>query len=92
MHYKDGTLAKVGDMVKGKTYNQPNVIAGTMVSITPGHDSCNCKIAYIEISDLDKIGFNNIQVVSFTRDTQGKMVPLVIKEDYGQCDWLDKVV
>lgn len=47
-HYRDGTEAKVGDQVTGKLYNTDGVRAGTIISITPGSDSCNAMVAFIE--------------------------------------------
>lgn len=47
-HYKDGTEAKVGDHVTGPLYNSPGIKAGTIVSITPGQDSCNAMVQFVE--------------------------------------------
>jgi hypothetical protein len=46
-YYKDGTEAKVGDQVFGKLYNTPGVRAGTIISITPGVESCNAMVGFI---------------------------------------------
>lgn len=46
-HYKDGTEAKVGDQVVGQLYNTPGVRAGTIVSITPGQESCNAMVGFL---------------------------------------------
>ncbi len=65
-HYADGTLAKVGDKVKGTTYNQPNVIEGTIKEITSEHEACNCVVEwddggpqpardYTAVKDLEKV-------------------------------------
>lgn len=46
-HYADGTEAHVGDIVKGKGYNQKDEngalkdIVAIVTGITPGTDSCN---------------------------------------------------
>lgn len=56
MHYKDGTEAKVGDLVKGTAYNTknadgtPRVLVGVMLQITPGASSCNCVVGFVEHS------------------------------------------
>jgi len=50
-HYKDGTEAKVGDIVRGKPYNTPHEIVGEIISITPGVESCNCVVAFAEVRD-----------------------------------------
>jgi hypothetical protein len=47
-HYSDGTEAKVGDQVTGQFYNTTGVRAGTIISITPGAESCNAMVAFIE--------------------------------------------
>lgn len=47
MHYKDGTEAKVGDLVKGTVYNTKGVIVGVMLGITPGSNACNCRVALV---------------------------------------------
>ncbi|HXU60897.1 MAG TPA: hypothetical protein VN962_04305 [Polyangia bacterium] len=47
-HYADGTEAKVGDQVVGKLYNTEGKRAGTIVSITPGADSCNAMVQFTE--------------------------------------------
>lgn len=46
-HYKDGTEARVGDQVAGKLYNTPGVRAGTIISITPGVESCNAMVGFV---------------------------------------------
>lgn len=55
-HYKDGTEAKVGDQVTGKLYNTTGIRAGTVVSITPGSDSCNAQVAYVEAVPMPEDG------------------------------------
>jgi len=55
MHYKDGTEAKVGDLVKGTTYNTPkgSIQIGVMLGITPGSSACNCRVAIPRIVPCD---------------------------------------
>lgn len=48
-HYADGTEAKVGDHVIAPVFNSGHVVAGTIVSITPGAESCNAMIAFAEV-------------------------------------------
>ncbi len=47
-YYADGTEAKVGDQVTGKLYNSEGIKAGVIVSITPGQESCNAKVSFLE--------------------------------------------
>lgn len=60
-HYKDGTEAKVGDQVVGKLYNTAGIRAGTIISITPGADSCNAQVAFVEAVPLGA-GHHTIKV------------------------------
>jgi hypothetical protein len=48
-HYADGTEAKVGDQVTGTLANSKGIRAGTIVSITPGVESCNAKVRFTEV-------------------------------------------
>lgn len=52
-HYKDGTRAIVGDIVKGKPYNTDREVIGTVVQITEGAESCNCVVAFLQIEPTD---------------------------------------
>lgn len=48
MHYKNGRLAQVGDLVIGTAYNHKGIIiAGTLVSITPGPDNCSAMVGFL---------------------------------------------
>lgn len=55
-HYKDGTPAQIGDIVKGTVYNEGRgqPVVGTMVSITPGTDSCNCSVAFLRDESFEE--------------------------------------
>lgn len=50
MHYKNGRQAKAGDPVVGTTYNRQGVQVGIVVGITPGMDTCNCRVAICDTS------------------------------------------
>lgn len=47
MHYADGQEAKLGDQVRGKPYNTPITVVGTVVGLVPGVDSCNLRVAFV---------------------------------------------
>ena len=51
-HYADGTEAKVGDQVTGKLSNSEGVKAGVIISITPGHESCNAMVQFTEAAQI----------------------------------------
>lgn len=57
MHYKDGTEAKVGDLVKGTTYNTPkgSIHVGVLLGITPGSTSCNARMAMVTAHSLGDV-------------------------------------
>lgn len=49
MHYKDGTEAKVGDVVKGVPYNQGGkVVVGTITQLTAGTNACNLQLLFVD--------------------------------------------
>jgi hypothetical protein len=52
-HYADGSEAKVGDQVTGKLYNTEGIRAGTIISITPGAESCNAMVQFTEAVPVD---------------------------------------
>lgn len=90
MHYKDGTPAAIGDTVKGKPYNTPKEIVGIMVSITLGSESCNCKVAFLELKEIIEV----LDCIApfIVVDTQGVRRCVVTKIDYGQCSDFLKVM
>lgn len=51
-HYRDGTEARIGDIVRGSTYNHKGRIVGTLVSVTPGSETCNCTVAFASLVAL----------------------------------------
>jgi hypothetical protein len=46
VHYANGRKAIVGDHVVGTVYNTKGIIAGTLVSLTPGIDSCSAQVEF----------------------------------------------
>jgi hypothetical protein len=104
MHYKDGTEAKVGDLVKGTTYNlknaggQPLAIVGVMLGITPGSTSCNCRVgvlrswpsAFAVSPSISAVVYNGVPM-AIHREQDGEAVFLGASVDYSQCDHLELV-
>ena len=93
-HYKDGTQAEIGDFVKGKPYNTPHEVAGTLVSITQTHrsDTCNCIIAFIKEQVIDENyypeGEKPIQAI---RCNDGIMRFFKMVMDWGQVNDFEKI-
>lgn len=85
-HYKDGTAAEVGDLVVGKSYNlNGHTIVGTVLEIIPGAESCNVRVAFVEVltrPDSSVAGGGITYRSSYTAD----YAPRVIKPgyDYGE--------
>lgn len=50
MHYKDGTEAKLGDIVRGKLSHVPYEIQGIVVGLSPGATSCNVIVATVRLT------------------------------------------
>lgn len=66
-HYSDGTEAKIGDQVYGKMYNTLGVRAGTIISITPGSESCNAMVGFLDVVPIGKVS-PKMAVVDEARD------------------------
>jgi hypothetical protein len=62
MHYKNGRLAKIGDIAVGTTYNRKGVQVGVITSITPGTETCNCHLT--TSFDFLVVGYNNSSVLA----------------------------
>ena len=106
-HYKDGTRAEVGDLVKGKSYNIDHEVVGTVVQITEGTDSCNLIVALVEakvspvpLSTLLSLG---ISPPMLSRPKGGRLklfgatplefetVVLMARYDYGETQEFEKI-
>jgi hypothetical protein len=90
MHYKNGREAKVGDPVVGRCYNTPGLVAGTLVSITPGPDSCSALVAFIKskpgATPLDWCTASPIKVMGTSHHgSKEPLQALVYREDYAHC-------
>lgn len=58
MHYKNGKAATAGDPVVGTVFNNGGqIVAGTLVSITPGPDSCSAMVGYLVTAKTDEKTF-----------------------------------
>lgn len=44
-HYRDGTEAKVGDIVKGKNWDGKTIV-GRVETLSPGSTTCNMQVAH----------------------------------------------
>jgi hypothetical protein len=49
MHYKDGTKAHLGDIVRGRGYNLKHDIQGVVVGLTAGQDQCGIHVATLTV-------------------------------------------
>jgi hypothetical protein len=52
-HYADGSEAHVGDQVIAPVFNSGGPKGGTIVSITPGVESCNAMVQFTEVTEID---------------------------------------
>lgn len=97
-HYKDGTPAALGDIVKGKPYNTSHEIVGEVIQITPAADSCNCMVAFIEKIELPSEIIKHIHnlnlgipyttrvkggIVDANKSSEMEYLKLIPKVDYG---------
>lgn len=83
-HYKDGTEAKIGDLVKGTGYNVKHEIIGKVVNVRPG-EACSLSVAYVGAST--PINF------SHGRDPSEPFCPVIVHAEieYGDTKVFDKI-
>jgi hypothetical protein len=87
MHYRNGREAKVGDQVVGVTYNRKGQqVAGTLVALIPGEDSCSAKVGFIVVHTKIEDAVNAPRPVAFQRTQHngagGEMALIEYVEDY----------
>jgi hypothetical protein len=97
MHYKDGTPAQLGDVVKGKGYNikgadgQPAEIVGQVAHLSAGATTCNLKIVRIKSIKLgDDFRGPNFELFS-PKCVIESGVAYVVESEYGQVDHFELV-
>jgi hypothetical protein len=88
-HYKDGTLAKDGDVVKGKPYNTPREVIGVIAAINPGVDTCNCLVFFPEMVDVNQVASYESARLIIGHD--GVPKAYVLKSDYGEVRAFEKI-
>lgn len=76
MHYKDGTKAQLGDLVRGVGYNIKHEIHGQVVGLKPGETSCNIHLVTLR--------------PSVPLGTERHHYPALI-EEHGSCDAFELV-
>jgi hypothetical protein len=89
-HYKDGSPAQVGDLVKGKPYNTPREVVGEIVSIIPGTESCNCQVAFVERVHPEARDFY-VEALRLARSADGDLIFVTVKVDYGETKAFEKI-
>lgn len=86
MHYKNGRAAKVGDPVVGTVYNTPGIIAGILLGITPGTDTCNCRVGMIKSTPVEESpGDCGMLHVELNPDGTQKRLFNILQVDYSAC-------
>jgi hypothetical protein len=106
-HYKDGTEAKIGDVVRGKGYNVKDKdqnlreFVGTVVGITPGSTACNIQVAHVVVSPLPfGVSYSPHRVFQLSGvigcgaegGAEGSVrVGAVLELEYGQTDHFEKI-
>jgi hypothetical protein len=83
MHYKNGTEAKVGDAVVGTTYNTKGIVSGILVGITPGRESCNCRVALLKGPTTESMISSGAVPMSHLEGTQQLWLQPYV--DYSAC-------
>ena len=104
-HYRDGSPAAVGHVVRGKGYNLKNAdgtlreFIGTVVGVTPGSESCNIQVAHIATIQFEgRMTYPHHRLYHLAgvvgSGPNGNSDPAVgayIDVEYGQCDHFEKI-
>jgi hypothetical protein len=97
-HLRNGDPAAIGDVVRGEPYNvkdaegNPKEIVGTIVSITPSIESCNCTVAWIEEIDLNRVsGGASVTVLVQSNVADNSKHAYTIRTDYGETKAFEKI-
>lgn len=98
-HYRDGTPARAGDIVKGVPYNTGGrEVVGVLTYFNPGASACNCRVAFVDevpfTSDTRQPGPYGVigaLVSTMGEGTDLRRSLLTVKEDAGQCDAFDLI-
>jgi hypothetical protein len=94
-HYKNGSSAKEGDVVKGIPYNtKGKEVSGIITNINLGSDICNCMILFLKEMN---IGFPEDQLMSGVyykhfKDRDGVSHFYDICSDYGEVKAFEKIL
>jgi IMP cyclohydrolase len=104
-HYKDGKEAFIGDYVTGKCYNTTKTIAGTIISITKGVESCNAMVQFTTAVPIESDEFKTPKMAVFdngkllhtikrseAHQTSGDLVAFVVCNDYCSINELTKII
>lgn len=90
-HYKDGTPAKYGDIVKGRGYNVKHEIVGKVVGLTLGTNTCNIQVAHVDAESRMVLPVWPDQEIA-NKFKHADMTPEVKASiEYGQCDAFEKI-
>lgn len=98
-HYSDGTIANLGDLVKGKPYNTPYEVTGVVVGIVPNSESCNLRVAFTKPTvwpeDPDRLRgqpHENRVLIIRGYDPAGREQAVRVEVDYGETKAFVKIV
>lgn len=82
MHYKDGTEAKVGDVVKGQGYNIKHDVVGIVLALK-NEETCNITVSAFDGLDQEKLeAFNYHEAAKLTTEYgEAKAFDLVYRKE-----------
>lgn len=82
-HYKDGTIAQVGDLVHGRGYNIKHDIQGIVTHITPNAEQCNIQVTHPVAALRPAIDANG--------DTHVEFSHINLHTEYGETRAFEKI-
>jgi hypothetical protein len=81
-HYVDGTLAKVGDIIRGKPYNFGKEVVGEVLQIVQA-ETCNLVVGFLATKRSETAPKDGPGQTSF-QPNEGLRIDLEPRYDYGE--------
>jgi hypothetical protein len=90
-HYKDGSPAREGDIVKGIPYNtNGKEVVGVIIAINPEIETCNCQVIFPKLVQMEESWMGDV-VKLFVRG-DGIRQGVALRSDYGEVKAFEKIL
>lgn len=90
-HYKDGTKAKIGDIVKGRGYNIKHEIIGAVVGVKEYAESCNLTVQCVAKTAGAGLEMRHVKFLGEDGKAVDARICVPSIAEYGQADAFEKI-